>query len=110
MAVPNPVSTNPWANPWVGGPNQINTGITGIDALDGLLRGWIAVESVQQQKKLSEAQLRQQSERETVTRNQQPGATPIPAGAYGITGAGGGFDNQTLLLIGLGVLAFVALS
>ena len=111
MAVPNPMSENPWANPWLGGPRKIKREpITGIDALDGLLRGWFAVEGFKTAKDLQEAQLRQQLERSTVERTQQTGAEPIPpiVITQGKATGGLGIDKDLLILLGLGALVLIA--
>ena len=105
---------NPWANPMLGGPRKLGGGesITGIDALDGLLRGWVAVEQVQTAKKLAKAGAEQRQTVTTVERPQQVGRQPYDPAQLAPTPApaGGGFAGFTSnQLLGLAVVAGLVL-
>ena len=107
--VPNYTSGNPWENPLIGGPNR-GAAITGIDWLDGMLRGWMTVETFKGVRDLQQANIRQQIERGTVERPQQAGQVPqqptppAPASSGGIA-----LDGKTLGLLALGLAAFLVL-
>ncbi len=100
---------NPWWNPAIGGPHKIHgkpQSITGIDALDGLLRGWFAVEGFKTAQHLAKSGATQAAERTTVERQSQVGREPV--NIHGAPVQAGVVSSDMLVLMGLGLLLFLA--
>lgn len=85
--LPNIFSSNPWENPYVGGPRGGDAPqATGFSYVDKLLSTWLAVENVKAQKSFIDASIEQARTRGTVEKPSNTGSVPDHGGGGGVDG------------------------